>query len=73
MVQEICPDLFLIEVPLPNSPLKSLNSYIIRSKDRHLVIDTGLNQKACYEALHSGLTHLGPRVQIDHRKLANFF
>ncbi|RJQ74609.1 MAG: MBL fold metallo-hydrolase [Desulfobacteraceae bacterium] len=59
MVQEIRPDLFLIEVPLPNSPLKYLNSYLVRSKDRNLVIDTGLNRQACYEALHGGLTSLG--------------
>jgi glyoxylase-like metal-dependent hydrolase (beta-lactamase superfamily II) len=59
MVQEVSPDLFLIEVPLPNSPLKYLNSYLIRSGERNLVIDTGLNRKACYDALHSGLQHLG--------------
>ncbi|KJS29299.1 MAG: beta-lactamase [Desulfatitalea sp. BRH_c12] len=64
MVQEISPDLFLIEVPLPNSPLKSLNSYVVRSKERNLVIDTGLNRQECYDALHSGLQHLG--VDLAH-------
>ena len=44
MVQEICPELFLIEVPLPNSPLKYLNAYVVRSPERSLVIDTGLNR-----------------------------
>ncbi len=59
MVQEIRPELFLIEVPLPNSPLKYLNAYVVRSSDRSLVIDTGLNRKECYDALHGGLQKLG--------------
>jgi glyoxylase-like metal-dependent hydrolase (beta-lactamase superfamily II) len=59
MVQEIRPELFLIEVPLPNSPLKYLNSYVVRSMDRTLVIDTGLNRKVCLDALQGGLNKLG--------------
>ncbi len=59
MAQEIRPDLFLIEVPLPNSPLKYLNSYVIRSNDRNLIIDTGLNNKACLDAMNQGLESLG--------------
>ncbi|MBR9980354.1 MAG: MBL fold metallo-hydrolase [Desulfatitalea sp.] len=58
MVQEIRPDLFLIEVPLPNSPLKSLNAYVVRSDQRNLVIDTGLNRTECYDALTAGLKAL---------------
>lgn len=58
MVQEICPDLFLVEVPLPNSPLKYLNSYVVRSSERNLIIDTGLNRKACFNALQDGLKTL---------------
>ena len=42
MVQEICSNLFCIEVPLPDSPLKSLNSYVVCAPDRSLIIDTGL-------------------------------
>jgi glyoxylase-like metal-dependent hydrolase (beta-lactamase superfamily II) len=59
MVQEIRPDLFLIEVPLPDSPLKYLNSYVIRSGDRNLVVDTGLNRRECRPALTAGLASLG--------------
>jgi glyoxylase-like metal-dependent hydrolase (beta-lactamase superfamily II) len=58
MVQEIRSDLFLIQVPLPDSPLKWLNAYVVRSNQRNLVIDTGLNHKACYDALRSGLDDL---------------
>ncbi|MBW2367124.1 MAG: MBL fold metallo-hydrolase [Deltaproteobacteria bacterium] len=59
MVQEISQDLFCIEVPLPNSPLKYLNSYVVRAPDRSLIIDTGLNSKVCLEAMENGLDTLG--------------
>lgn len=59
MVQEIAPNLFQIEVPLPNSPLKYLNSYVVQSKQRNLIIDTGLNSKTCLDAMNAGLRHLG--------------
>jgi hypothetical protein len=32
--------LYRIIVPLPNSPLKDLNSYVIKGEDRNLIIDT---------------------------------
>ena len=58
MLEEIRPDLYRLEIPLPDSPLKYLNSYVIRSKDRNLIVDTGLNRKECLEAMHKGLTEL---------------
>ena len=63
MVQELRPNLFLIQVPLPNSPLKYLNSYVVRSDDRHLVIDTGLNRKECYDALTDGLKEIDVELE----------
>jgi glyoxylase-like metal-dependent hydrolase (beta-lactamase superfamily II) len=58
MIEEIQPSLFRVEVPLPKSPLKFLNSYVIRSSDRNLIVDTGLNRKECLEAMQSGLKQL---------------
>jgi len=58
MIEKLLPDLFRIEIPLPNSPLKYLNSYVIRSPERNLVIDTGLNRKECLEAMETGLGEL---------------
>jgi len=58
MIEEILPSLFRVEIPLPNSPLKFLNSYVVRSLDRNLIIDTGLNRKECLDAMHLGLKHL---------------
>ena len=68
VIEEIQPDLFRVEVPLPNSPLKFLNSYVIRSSDRSLIVDTGLNRKECLDAMKSGLQ----QIDIDLAK-TDFF
>jgi len=52
------PDIYKIHVPLPKNPLKNLNSYFIKGKERNLLIDTGFNQPECYEALREGLKEL---------------
>ena len=64
MYEKILPDIYRIEVPLPKSPLKALNSYLIKGEDRYLLIDTGLNRKECKQALFSGLDQL----QVDPAK-----
>jgi glyoxylase-like metal-dependent hydrolase (beta-lactamase superfamily II) len=58
MIEEIQASLFRLEIPLPNSPLKFLNSYVIRSSDRNLIVDTGLNRKECLDAMRLGLQQL---------------
>jgi glyoxylase-like metal-dependent hydrolase (beta-lactamase superfamily II) len=55
MPQEIEKDLYRIEIPLPETPLKYLNAYVIRGRDRHLLVDTGLNHDVCLTALRDGL------------------
>lgn len=52
-----------IEVPLPGSPLKSVNSYVIRGRDRYLIVDTGMNRRECRESLLAGLAALGVDVE----------
>jgi glyoxylase-like metal-dependent hydrolase (beta-lactamase superfamily II) len=61
MIEEIRPDFFRLEIPLPDSPLKFLNAYLIRSPERNLIIDTGFDRKECYDAMRAGLQQL----QID--------
>jgi len=58
MTEEIMPDLYRIEIPLPDSPLKYLNSYVLRSAERNLIVDTGLNRSACLNAMNKGLREL---------------
>lgn len=58
MTEEILPGLFRIKIPLPESPLKYLNSYVIKSDGRSLVVDTGFNRKECFRAMTQGLGEL---------------
>lgn len=58
MIEEIRPDFFRIKIPLPDSPLKYLNAYVIRSAERNLIVDTGLNRKECLHAMCAGLDEL---------------
>jgi glyoxylase-like metal-dependent hydrolase (beta-lactamase superfamily II) len=58
MADQIAKSLYRIVVPLPNSPLKDLNSYVIKGGDRNLIIDTGFNRSVCYEAMQKGLQQL---------------
>jgi len=59
MTQEILPHIYQTEIPLPGNPLKSINSYLIRDSQRSLMIDTGLNQTECMDAMQAGLGKLG--------------
>ena len=59
MCEEILPGLFRLKIPLPESPLKYLNSYVIKGPDRSLIIDTGLNRRECLDAMQAGLSTLG--------------
>jgi len=64
MIETLAHNIFCIKIPLPDTPLKSLNSVVFRSKERNLVIDTGLNHDDCFNAMEQGLTELG----IDRNK-----
>jgi len=58
MVEELLPDLYRVEIPLPGSPLKALNSYIVKGRGRFLIIDTGLNREECLRPMLSALKEL---------------
>jgi len=59
MCEEILPGLFRLKIPLPDSPLKYLNSYVIKGDRKSLIIDTGLNRTECLEAMRTGLGTIG--------------
>ncbi|MDQ1330221.1 MAG: hypothetical protein QG578_484 [Thermodesulfobacteriota bacterium] len=58
MTEEILPGLHRIKIPLPESPLKYLNSYVIKADGRNLIIDTGFNRNECLEAMNNGLREI---------------
>jgi glyoxylase-like metal-dependent hydrolase (beta-lactamase superfamily II) len=63
VIEQIQDHLWRIEVPLPGNPLKSINSYVIKSPSRNLIIDTGLDRKECLDAILAGLDEVG--VDLD--------
>jgi len=63
MVEEVWPNIFRMEIPLPANPLKAINSYVVRGGDKFLVIDTGMNRPECLEAMQSSLKKLGVDLQ----------
>ena len=68
MIEEILPNLYRVEVPLPQNPLKAVNSYVIKAQGHSLIIDTGMNREECMSVLSSGLREL----DVDLRK-TDFF
>lgn len=59
MVIEVYPNIYMQEIPLPKNPLRAINSYIILSKDRNLIIDSGFNTEECRNAFMEGINELG--------------
>ena len=58
MLTKIAENIYRKVVPLPNNPLREINSYIILG-EKSLVIDTGFNRPECEEALQSAFDELG--------------
>jgi glyoxylase-like metal-dependent hydrolase (beta-lactamase superfamily II) len=67
LVDQILTDIFRIEVPIPKSPLKALNAYLIKGKERSLLVDTGLNREESLGVLMEGLQEL--KVDLDRTDL----
>lgn len=80
MPQEVLDNIYRIEIPLPNNPLRRLNSYLIRGEERSLLVDTGFRQPECRAALFEALDELkvrrdtldvfGTHIHSDHIGLA---
>ena len=49
---------YRLEIPLPMSELQSVNCYIIKGPERHLMIDTGMDNETCRRAMEEALTGL---------------
>ena len=71
--EEIGDNIFRIEVPLPQNPLRLLNAYLVRADEknpgwrgRSLLIDNGFNKSECGNALRESLHALGvPLTSLD--------
>jgi glyoxylase-like metal-dependent hydrolase (beta-lactamase superfamily II) len=56
------PEVYLIKVVLPGNPLKTLNSYFLRSNGEQMLIDTGFNHPQTKASLFDGLKAVGFKV-----------
>jgi len=63
-IEQILPDLYRIEIPLPKSPLKALNSYVIKNQERYLIIHTGMNREECLDTMVPSLEELEVDLNI---------
>ena len=63
MFEKIFPDLYRIEIPLPKNPLKALNAYLIKGRERSLIVDTGMNREECLTPMRACLEKLN--VDLD--------
>jgi glyoxylase-like metal-dependent hydrolase (beta-lactamase superfamily II) len=58
-MHEAAKNIFRFPVPLPGSPLKELNCYIVKGEKRHLLIDTGFNTGEGLAAVKGAFKELG--------------
>ncbi|MBS7626395.1 MBL fold metallo-hydrolase [Candidatus Bathyarchaeota archaeon] len=64
MIERVTSNIYMVKIPLPQSPLKATNSYIIKGEDRNLIVDTGYNLPECKAALLQGLRELGVSLDV---------
>lgn len=82
-MREILPNLYSFSITLPNSPLKQINSYVIKGPERNVLFDTAYNLPQCQEALLAGLAELDLKIEdmdlvlthlhADHTGLTHLF
>ncbi len=80
MIEEIADDMFRIELPIPNSPLQTVNTYLLKGEERDLLVDSGMDEEECKASLQKALHNLGTNLEkidffithlhIDHFGLA---
>ncbi|MCI8948815.1 MAG: MBL fold metallo-hydrolase [Lachnospiraceae bacterium] len=63
MIKEVAEHIFRLEIPLPQTPLKRLNSYYIQGRERDFLIDTGFNLPESREGLRACLKELGSKEE----------
>ncbi len=56
---EVTAGIYQLKLPLPDSPLDGINTYLVRGDDEYLLIDTGWNIKESFEALEKQLADIG--------------
>jgi glyoxylase-like metal-dependent hydrolase (beta-lactamase superfamily II) len=68
LIEEIAEDFYRIEIPLPDAFLNSVNAYVIRDRERNLIIDTGMHNDECLNVMQTALK----KLDVDLRR-TDFF
>ncbi len=63
MIEQVLSNIYRIEVPVPENPLRVVNCYLIKAPGEFLLIDTGMNRQECVDELSAGLKKLS--VDLD--------
>ncbi|MDR2523588.1 MAG: MBL fold metallo-hydrolase [Synergistaceae bacterium] len=63
MAKEILPGVFQLDVPFSRHPLRGIHDYLFVGRERHLLVDTALNDDECEASLLSHLRDLGVRLE----------
>ncbi|MEQ3363230.1 MBL fold metallo-hydrolase [Raoultibacter massiliensis] len=58
-ITEVIPRVYRVRVPLPDNPLRELNSYFIVDDESTTIVDVGFDHPACEAALNAALDALG--------------
>ena len=58
-IQEVIPRVYRVKVPLPDNPLKVINSYFLLGETTTTIVDVGFSNPACEAALNAALEQLG--------------
>ena len=51
MIEKILPGIFRIELLLSDLSPQSVNTYLLKGKERNLIIDSGMDKRECRTAL----------------------
>lgn len=67
MIQEIVPGIFMIHIPLPRTPLRELNAYLLRGRagEKDILVDLGFDLDVCEDALRSAIETVGAEAGFD--------
>ncbi len=61
--RKVAENIFRVKIPLTVPLLDSMNAYVIKDPERNLIIDSGMSQNQCQEAMERALKELGVELE----------